>query len=57
MRLDSVLLFDPARHFIGGVPRGLVPDQKDLALSLPEDGFEILDRVVRAALLVGPDVG
>jgi hypothetical protein len=39
------------------MPRGLVPDEKDLPFGPFEHRFEILDHKVRSAFLVGLNVG
>jgi hypothetical protein len=39
------------------MPRGLVPDEKDLSVGFLKHRFEVLDRKVRSAFLVVLNVG
>jgi len=43
MGFDPIVLVEPLPYLLGGVPLGLIPDQKHLASGRLEERFEILD--------------
>lgn len=43
MGLNPIVLVEPLPYLLGGMPLGLIPDQKHLARGRPEKRLEVLD--------------